>query len=63
MPDKLITFSDGKEVVDYFETLLNGLHVRSHGETTVQPVALLLLDVNMPILNGLETLKQIKGKF
>ena len=28
-----------------------------------QPVALVLLDISMPILNGLDTLKQIKTKY
>ena len=63
LPDRLITFSDGKEVIDYFENLLNVLDSQGHEERPVQPVSLLLLDINMPIINGIETLKQIKGKF
>ena len=29
----------------------------------LQPVSLLLLDINMPIVNGMEALKLIKQKF
>ena len=29
----------------------------------IQPVPLLLLDINMPMLNGMETLKLVKEKF
>ena len=53
---KLITFSDGKEVIDYFEKLLNRLDLQSYEEIPLQPVSLLLLDINMPIINGMETL-------
>lgn len=32
-------------------------------EQAVQPVSLLLLDVNMPILNGFQVLAQVKSMF
>ena len=63
--NKLIMFSDGEEVVDYFDVLLDNLdtQTQSDEQPTLQPVSLLLLDINMSILNGIETLKQVKDKF
>jgi CheY-like chemotaxis protein len=45
----LLTFSNGEELL---------AHVRA-GSTT--DVCLIVLDINMPILNGMETLRQIKS--
>ena len=55
--DKLEIFSDGKETVEYFEDLLNLLKDIEGCENTLQPVSLLLLDINMPLLNGIDALK------
>ena len=57
--------NDGKEVVEYFEEYFDGLNARDQdiSETPLQPVSLLLLDINMPILHGLETLKLVKEMF
>ena len=32
-------------------------------EAKIQPVALLLLDINMPLLNGMEACKLVKEKY
>lgn len=59
LAEKLVLFSNGLEVVNYFTKILENIDVRRE-EKTVQPVSLLLLDINMPILDGFETLKQVK---
>ena len=46
-------FSNGKEVVDFFDKLLRDIHSSSKS-SYIQPVALVLLDINMPIMTGLE---------
>ena len=63
-PDKLEMFSDGKETVDFFDGLLNQFEEdRDSSNKELQPVSLLLLDINMPLMNGIDALKQIKEKF
>ena len=60
--DKLITMNDGKDVVEYFEKYLT--EIKSNDQVTpLQPVSLLLLDINMPILNGIDTLRAVKEIF
>lgn len=65
----LIIFQDGLETVNYFTQLLKDIEtelasgINPKLEGTLQPVSLLLLDVNMPILNGLQVLLQVKDKF
>ena len=51
IPEKLKLFSDGKSVADYFESLLDDIESEQE-EFCIQPVSLLLLDINMPIENG-----------
>ena len=63
---KLIIFSNGKEVANYFEGVLNGLDIsraQKEGKLPLHPVTLLLLDINMPILTGIEALVLIKNKY
>ena len=52
-------FSDGQETVNHFERILNSLEHNqvefeslNVSEHAIQPVSLLLLDINMPMLNG-----------
>ena len=64
--ESLITANDGQDVVEYFERYLSDIVIASDQPTVWlnhQPVALLLLDINMPILNGFETLKRVKEMF
>ena len=53
-------FSDGKETVDYFENILNNIE---ETEDPAQPVSLLILDINMPIVNGIDAMKSIMDKY
>ncbi len=55
LAERLVMFANGQEVVDYFDELLD-----DKNEIPIQPVSLLLLDINMPILDGLETLRLVK---
>lgn len=63
--EKLITVNDGQDVMQWFESYLNGLDSQDGdlGSRTLQPVTLLLLDINMPIIHGIEALRLIKEKF
>ena len=64
--EKLKIFSDGRRVVDYISEVIDDLDSSSGGVATkwpVQPVTLLLLDVNMPILTGMEAMKMIRDKY
>ena len=63
--DKLLVFSDGQEVFDYIEDVLNYLKQEpvDFSERPIQPISLLLLDINMPNITGLEALKMIKQKY
>ena len=55
---------DGKEVIESLELMLNSIDVNdSIGNKPLHPITLALLDINMPILNGFETLKQLKEMF
>ena len=64
--NKLLIFTNGQDAVDHFDKILanleNDMDERGDQET-VQPVKLLLLDINMPIVSGMEALKQIKEKY
>ena len=55
-------FSNGKEVVDYFDELLR-LHSEGPKSGSEQPVSLLILDINMPIMDGFETSTRVKTLF
>ena len=62
LSDKLLTFADGQQVVDYFEDMLKLIQNNS-SEDCLQPVALLLIDMNMPHVHGLDASKMIKDLY
>ena len=55
-------FSNGDEVVKYVIKTISEIYDGSLPYIR-QPISLLLLDINMPILNGLETLVKVKSIF
>ena len=55
-------FANGQEVVNHFGKILKNLTFVST-QAVIQPVSLLILDINMPILNGFETKKAIEELF
>ena len=63
--EKLQIFSNGQEVIEFLDELLNDIQKENFDKSQAprQPVALVLLDINMPILNGLETLRMIKERY
>ena len=58
-------FANGQSVVNFISKLLTDLQSDSDQgfEQMMQPVSLLLLDINMPVLNGYETLIKVKELF
>ena len=64
IPDSLITFSDGEGVVKYFEQYLKSRRDCEYEIAHSAPsIALVLLDINMPVMNGFQTLERIKQLF
>ena len=60
--DKLIMFQNGTQVTDYFDFLLEDID-ESPNEEQILPVILLLLDINMQPISGIDTLKLVKQKY
>lgn len=52
-------FTNGQQVVKAIEEIL----IETNFEETIQPIPLVILDINMPILDGLQTAKKIKQMF
>ena len=50
-------FQDGQQVLDFFDSVIATIEESSSGKECVQPISLLLLDINMPIVDGLQTTK------
>ena len=52
MSDQLLSYSNGKEVIDYFKSLLDDLESlgfdKEEQQAPVQPVSLLVLDSSLP---------------
>ena len=58
---KLTLFNDGQDVIDHLDDRLTDIKIDDVESTRpVQPYSLLLLDINMPIKNGFDTLNEVK---
>ena len=60
--DTLVLFEDGLEVVEYFKMLIDSFNSESSLKV-IQPASLILLDINMPNLDGHETAVRVKEMF
>ena len=49
-------------MLDYFDTIIDSIEASTSGKECVQPISLLLLDINMPIVDGLKTTKLLQEK-
>lgn len=68
--DRVSIFSDGQETVQHIERVVNSIEFNcldldsiNASDTAVQPISLLLLDINMPMLNGFQVQTQVKSMF
>ena len=59
LAERLITLKNGQEVIDYIDKVTEDLTFEV-STSPLWPIPLLLLDINMPILTGLETLPLVK---
>ena len=61
--DRMISCKNGEEVVDFFKFYLNELKSSntssSEGRDKAKQVALLFMDINMPLKSGLEAKKEV----
>ena len=55
-------FSNGQEVITHFDKLLKELEL-NEDTTVVQPVSLLILDLNLPGMNGIKTMKKVRDMY
>ena len=49
-------------MLDFFDSVIDTIEESSSGKECVQPISLLLLDINMPIVDGLKTTKLLQEK-
>ena len=59
--EKLSTFNDGLSAIQHVETVLSG--IQDPDVVHEQPITLLILDMQMPLMNGFETLKFVKEAY
>ena len=59
--ENLKTFNDGLSAIQHVETVLAG--IQDPEIVQEQPITLLLLDVQMPLMNGFETLRFVKDAY
>ena len=52
-------------MIDYLSKILDELKIEDLAEIPlpIQPIALCLLDINMPLLDGFQTLSKVKAVF
>ena len=49
-------FDNGQDTLNHITDVLSNIYRDFH----IQPISLLLLDINMPIISGLECAQQVK---
>ena len=62
LSDRVIFCDNGEEVIDFFKLQLSELKCQTaptEGRNLAKPVALLLMEINMLMKNGLETKKEV----
>ena len=60
--NKLVMLSNGQEACDFFEGALKETENLGNSASE-QPVCLLLIDINMPIMTGMEAVKIIRHRY
>ena len=64
LADRVVILSNGGEALSFFESffecLKNNDSKRNTTSNHYQPISLLMLDINMPIMTGMEVCKAVK---
>ena len=66
LANRLTMLTDGQKVIDVFERILHDLTYLDSDDLEdfpYQPVVLLLIDINMPLVDGFEAIKTIKHMY
>ena len=66
LQERFLTFSDGKQVLDVLEEYLNTLSLIDYDpaiKKPMQPISILILDINMPVMDGMECVEKTKTLF
>ena len=61
LKNKLVMLSNGQEACTFFEAALND--IQTSKPSAQRHVALLLIDINMPIMTGMQAVKIIRQKY
>ena len=57
---QLETFVDGQELLKRVTEILNGIDPKTISGRDIQPLKLIISDIQMPVINGWETIKKLK---
>ena len=59
LSNRLVEFSNGKKAVDFFQKLLTA----TGQDDVISDVAILILDINMPVMSGNEAIVKLNAFF
>ena len=63
LEERLMIFADGSSLLEHIDSILSSLEDPKVSERSFNPIALVLIDINMHGMNGMECVKTIKERF